>query len=603
MAVLTAMLGIIALPATAWGAPAVTAGAATQNGAGGATLPGTVNPNGQATTWYIEYGPTTAYGTASAAASAGSGAAAVPVSIPAPGLAWNSTVHWRVVATDDLGATTHGADQSFVVTDTVAPSVPAVSGGSASWLSIPSTTFTASGATDAFSGVAGYQYQTSSNGGASWGTTFTGPAVTITFEGNYAARFRAVDNAGNAGAWSTVAAASMSKLDRTGPSTPTPSGGSNAWWDAPHTSTITGSGAFDAASGVAGTSTRPRRTAGRRGRRRRRVPRTCRRWARRWRASGRMTTPATAAGGVPRRARTGWTPPASRRRARPAAHVDAHEPQRRRRADGRRDHALRLRHDGQARRVPGDGLQLRRASPGRHQRVVGAVEVVAHPCRHVPGGQGQRGHGGQLLQAQAQHLVVAPAPGAHAQRDVRQADGEPRGARRDRADGRGVEHGHQQRHPRQRRGRRVEQRGTDQRQDPVQQHLRHADGHALGAPRRPHDARGVPQDVEGGQHQHDRHRVPGRHHVAVRRVHGDQGREDQRQDHAHKAQASCQGLVAHLEAVSVAAALRHRPRAVNARARRGGAHLTVGLVVARPARFPDLRWVFPTPVSAFPSPM
>ena len=46
-----------------------------------ATLGGTVNPNGEPTTWFVEYGTSTSYGSKSATADAGSGTAAKAVSV------------------------------------------------------------------------------------------------------------------------------------------------------------------------------------------------------------------------------------------------------------------------------------------------------------------------------------------------------------------------------------------------------------------------------------------------------------------------------------------------------------------------------------------
>lgn len=81
-----------------------------------ATLRGSVNPNGNATTAYFEYGATTAYGTT------------IPVSLSPDddsnnqnistilsGLTTGETYHFRVVASNAWG-TSYGADQSFVAT-------------------------------------------------------------------------------------------------------------------------------------------------------------------------------------------------------------------------------------------------------------------------------------------------------------------------------------------------------------------------------------------------------------------------------------------------------------------------------------------------------
>jgi hypothetical protein len=79
-----------------------------------ATLTGTVNPEGQTTTYYFQYGTSTAYDktTPSSPANAGNGTKNVPVSAPAGSLAANTTYHYRLVATNGSGTTT-GADHAF----------------------------------------------------------------------------------------------------------------------------------------------------------------------------------------------------------------------------------------------------------------------------------------------------------------------------------------------------------------------------------------------------------------------------------------------------------------------------------------------------------
>ena len=94
---------------------AVTSGA---SGVGptGATLGGTVNPNGQATDWYVEYGTSTSYGTKTATTSAGSGTASKAVSIGVGGLTPGKTYHFRLVAKSAAG-TTAGSDRTFVTAE------------------------------------------------------------------------------------------------------------------------------------------------------------------------------------------------------------------------------------------------------------------------------------------------------------------------------------------------------------------------------------------------------------------------------------------------------------------------------------------------------
>ncbi len=92
--------------------PAATTGHAKDITQTSATLAGTVNPEGQATTYVFQYGTSTAYGNQTPAASAGSGTKAVAASAALGGLVANTTYHYRLVATS-VNGTTNGHDLSF----------------------------------------------------------------------------------------------------------------------------------------------------------------------------------------------------------------------------------------------------------------------------------------------------------------------------------------------------------------------------------------------------------------------------------------------------------------------------------------------------------
>jgi hypothetical protein len=80
-----------------------------------AVLTGRINPNNNPTTYYFEYGTTTAYGTSVPAtqdADAGSAYAIKAVLQRIDGLTPGTTYHYRLLATNSVGAT-HGADQTF----------------------------------------------------------------------------------------------------------------------------------------------------------------------------------------------------------------------------------------------------------------------------------------------------------------------------------------------------------------------------------------------------------------------------------------------------------------------------------------------------------
>jgi len=98
-----------------WSVMAPSAGSELASGVSetGATLNGIVNPNGAETKYYFEYGQTTAYGSKTAEASAGSGTSELKESKTITGLTSGTEYHYRMVATNNIGATTYGEDQTF----------------------------------------------------------------------------------------------------------------------------------------------------------------------------------------------------------------------------------------------------------------------------------------------------------------------------------------------------------------------------------------------------------------------------------------------------------------------------------------------------------
>jgi plastocyanin len=94
------------------GPPSVTTGPAAGIGENGATLTGSVNPHGFGTTYFFNFGTTTAYGQKTAASAAGSGTSAAPASAPLSGLSPGTTYHFQLVAESAKG-TAPGADQTF----------------------------------------------------------------------------------------------------------------------------------------------------------------------------------------------------------------------------------------------------------------------------------------------------------------------------------------------------------------------------------------------------------------------------------------------------------------------------------------------------------
>jgi len=114
----------------------------------GATLQGTVNPNGAATTAWFEWGTSPSYGNTTVSQPMGSGSTAVPVSFALSGLASNTTYYYRLDAANSRG-TSSGGPQSFMTLSTLpAPTLTAPpNGGSGiptsptfSWTSVAGAT-------------------------------------------------------------------------------------------------------------------------------------------------------------------------------------------------------------------------------------------------------------------------------------------------------------------------------------------------------------------------------------------------------------------------------------------------------------------------------
>ncbi len=160
----TLLLAVVALLAAAAGAsaaaPTAITGPVTAVGATTATATGTVNPGGVATTWYVEYGTSTSYGSKTASASAGSGTANSAVSVALTGLAAGTTYHYRVVATSSSG-TSRGSDGLF---KTLA--APGAVTGSASSISVSGATLNGTVDPNASETTWWFEYGTSTSYGS-----------------------------------------------------------------------------------------------------------------------------------------------------------------------------------------------------------------------------------------------------------------------------------------------------------------------------------------------------------------------------------------------------------------------------------------------------
>jgi hypothetical protein len=106
--------------------PTATTNAVTSISPSAATLNGSINANGQATTYYFEYGKTAAYGTKTGAQNGGSDTNSVNVSASITGLQNGTIYHVRIVATNASG-TTNGADVTFTSTSATTTTTPPAS--------------------------------------------------------------------------------------------------------------------------------------------------------------------------------------------------------------------------------------------------------------------------------------------------------------------------------------------------------------------------------------------------------------------------------------------------------------------------------------------
>jgi hypothetical protein len=163
------------------------------------------------------------------------------------GIGGEGTVLVETRATDQLGYTSPWSAPATIRIDLTAPSVPStVTGGSSAWRTTAPVMIVASNATDGGSGVAGYQYQTSTDGGASWSLLQAGAQVAVITDGDTLVQFRAFDQAGNTSPWSAPAEA---KLDTAAPTGVTVIGAPPGWTSTAPVSLLVA--ATDATSGLA----------------------------------------------------------------------------------------------------------------------------------------------------------------------------------------------------------------------------------------------------------------------------------------------------------------------------------------------------------------
>lgn len=136
-------------------------------------------------------------------------------------------------------------DKKVFKVDTQAPTAPTVTGGDGEWTN-EMVELRASGSTDAGAGFKTYQWQRSTDGGATWGSIQKTVNTYVDREGETHFRFRAVDRAGRKSDWVPA----VTRIDRTAPEgIPAVSVTDGDPCAGQFPVTLTGSGGTDALSG------------------------------------------------------------------------------------------------------------------------------------------------------------------------------------------------------------------------------------------------------------------------------------------------------------------------------------------------------------------
>jgi acetyl esterase/lipase len=119
---------------------------------GGATVNGSVNPGGAATTWYFQYGPTTSYGSYTPTNSLPAGTSAVAVNAVLTGLFSGTPYHYQLVASNSAGTSPGGDAQLTTVAvpppQLISPIVLLDGTVQFAFTSTPGASFTMLGASD-----------------------------------------------------------------------------------------------------------------------------------------------------------------------------------------------------------------------------------------------------------------------------------------------------------------------------------------------------------------------------------------------------------------------------------------------------------------------
>lgn len=122
LAVLALLVPASAAVASGLSDPTAITGTVSAIGPTSVTVGGTVNPGGESTSWYVEYGTSTSYGSKTPTENVAAGTGNVAVSTAITGLSPGTTYHYRLVAENQDG-TSRGSDGVFQTTNAPVPSV------------------------------------------------------------------------------------------------------------------------------------------------------------------------------------------------------------------------------------------------------------------------------------------------------------------------------------------------------------------------------------------------------------------------------------------------------------------------------------------------
>jgi hypothetical protein len=119
--------GATDIGASQYALPVLSAGTPSAISSAGATVNGTLNPDGLATTYTVSYGPTSGHGTTTAAVAVPAGTSTNPIAVALPGLAANATYHYAITAANAYGSAST-ADATFATLAAAPPPLPVISG-------------------------------------------------------------------------------------------------------------------------------------------------------------------------------------------------------------------------------------------------------------------------------------------------------------------------------------------------------------------------------------------------------------------------------------------------------------------------------------------